>query len=233
MIQQSNGEIWVLIPGFPHYEVSSLGGFLSKTTGRMIVPYRSQTGYSRVNLSREGKFHNLLAHRLVAQAFLVPTSDNQHQVDHLNGNRMDIRVENLRWATPSENMINAGTRKRRRIITKVEKNNSIPLEPTFELLLMNTNKRIMSQIDQICEKLDGIEEQMVWLIKPDQRFHVGQRVEWSKRGRKMGYPRRKIAQRGTVKEINGFSILVRLDGLKQEIKFHHAFFNPLFGPKLF
>ena len=43
-------------------------------------------------------------HRLVAQAF-IPNDDpeNKTMVDHINGNRVDFRVDNLRWVTPSEN----------------------------------------------------------------------------------------------------------------------------------
>ena len=43
-------------------------------------------------------------HRLVAQAF-IPNDDpeNRTVVDHINGNRVDFRVDNLRWVTPTEN----------------------------------------------------------------------------------------------------------------------------------
>jgi hypothetical protein len=95
------------------------------------------------------------------------------------------------------------------------------------------DKRVKTQLDSISEKLRSIEEHMIWLIKPDTRFRVGQRVEWSRRGRECGHPRRKIAQRGTVKAIRGFSVVVKLDGLKQPTSYHHAFFNPVSGPKLF
>lgn len=44
-------------------------------------------------------------HCLVAQAFL-PNPWNKPQVDHLNRNRQDNRVENLSWATSSDNMRN-------------------------------------------------------------------------------------------------------------------------------
>tara|TARA_R100001440_G_scaffold47590_1_gene67507 strand:- start:864 stop:1583 length:720 start_codon:yes stop_codon:yes gene_type:complete len=45
-------------------------------------------------------------HRIVAECF-VPNDDpkNKTVVDHINGNRVDYRVENLRWATLSENSV--------------------------------------------------------------------------------------------------------------------------------
>lgn len=95
------------------------------------------------------------------------------------------------------------------------------------------DKRIRAELDVIATKLSALEEHMIWLIHPDTRFCVGQRVEWSRRARARGFPRRKIAQRGVVKVIDGFSIIVKLDGLKKQTSFHHAFFNPVSGPKLF
>lgn len=92
---------------------------------------------------------------------------------------------------------------------------------------------IRSELDAIFKKLGALEGHMIWLIRSDARFRVGQRVEWSRRGREQGFPRRKIAQKGTVKAISGFSIVVKLDGLKQQRSFHHAFFNPVSGGKLF
>jgi len=88
-------------------------------------------------------------------------------------------------------------------------------------------------LKEFSAKLSIIEENMIWVIRADQRFHDGQRVEWSRRGRRCGYPKRKIAQRGTVINIDAFSIIVKLDGLKQARSFHHAFFNPVTGAKLF
>lgn len=47
-------------------------------------------------------FTNQYVHRLVAQAF-IPNPDNLEQVDHINSDRRDNRVENLRWLSRKEN----------------------------------------------------------------------------------------------------------------------------------
>lgn len=98
---------------------------------------------------------------------------------------------------------------------------------------MTNEKHIFELLDVIDKKLEIIEDNMAWLIVAEKRFRVGQRVEWSRKARKQGLPTRKIAQRGTVKAINLFSIVVKLDGIKKPSSYHHAFFNSISGPKLF
>jgi hypothetical protein len=66
---------------------------------------RENNTYLYVGLSKHGKFKNERINRLVALAF-IPNVENKTQVDHINGNKHDNRVENLRWVTPSENKMN-------------------------------------------------------------------------------------------------------------------------------
>ncbi len=100
-------EEWRSVTGFVRYEVSSMGRFRRKATGRIISGSSSQNGYRNIGMVKDGKFCMKYAHRLVAMAFLERPSENHTHVNHRNKDKQDNRVSNLEWVTPSQNQKHA------------------------------------------------------------------------------------------------------------------------------
>lgn len=93
------------------YKVSSLGRVMwlinqqKQYRERILKPWTA-TGYCYLNLCKHGKQKTAKVHRLVAEAFL-PNPQNKRCVNHINWIKTDNRVENLEWATHSENRFHA------------------------------------------------------------------------------------------------------------------------------
>jgi hypothetical protein len=94
------------IQGYPNYLIYPDGRVWSKKTNKYLKPGMSGSGYLTVSLRNEivkNKSHHV--HRLVAIHY-IPNPDNKPCVDHINRNKTDNRLENLRWVTVSENALN-------------------------------------------------------------------------------------------------------------------------------
>ena len=122
--QETMEEIWKKVKGFEgRYEVSNKGQVRSLnrvgSCGPHIRPYKGkilsagikENGYLQVML---GRSQNKYVHRLVAEAFL-PNPNNYPEIDHIDCNRQNNDVTNLRWVNRSMNNLNPITSVKRRI----------------------------------------------------------------------------------------------------------------------
>jgi len=94
-------EIWKQSEEYPYYEASNQGRIRNAMTKRINYGYVDAHGYVIVG----GSDKKYKVQRLVALAF-IPNPDNKPMVDHIDGNKINNSVKNLRWATREENAHN-------------------------------------------------------------------------------------------------------------------------------
>lgn len=94
------------IIGQDKYAVTRDGRVFSIRANTFLKLTQDPAGYLSVGLSKNGKKYKYLVHRLVALAF-IPNEENKPTVNHKDGNKTNNTVDNLEWATYSEQVIHA------------------------------------------------------------------------------------------------------------------------------
>jgi len=121
------------VPFCEEYSVSNLGRVKNNRTGRILKCWDSN-GYEYCRIIKDKKHIKTGVHRLVCICFL-DNPENLPEVDHIDRNRKNNKVDNLRWCSRVENSLNKS------LEDKARKNNKLQ-----EHHICNAGKKFIVQI---------------------------------------------------------------------------------------
>jgi len=87
-------EVWVNIPGHPDYEISNAGEIRHSGTDILVKPTVNR-GYLRVRINGERYY----IHQLMMLSF-YPDVCSSRYIKHIDGDKTNNRLSNLRFAGP-------------------------------------------------------------------------------------------------------------------------------------
>lgn len=236
-------EIWKDIEGYEGYfKISNLGRVMAieryvkqgnglRYCKEMIVPHHlNPFCYPCVTLCKEKKSKEHPVHRLIMEAF-VPNPENKPHIDHINTDKTDFRISNLRWVTPKENANNPITLKngrkgnydnkevqKRKLETRKRRNSAAaPIEVfqyTKEGVFVNSYYS-----SQDAQKSTGIYASQIRQVLDDNTQSAGGFMWFSKKHDNLKYKRRLSKNTKVVIEIDGSGKEIkRWDMLKDAAK---------------
>jgi hypothetical protein len=108
-LMAETGVEWRPMVNFPGYFVSADGRVYSaprfSANGRFLAQITKTGGYLNVHPVHNQKRMTVRIHRAVLMAFDREPINDKEEAAHLNGDRTDNRIENLKWCTPKENAL--------------------------------------------------------------------------------------------------------------------------------
>jgi predicted DNA binding CopG/RHH family protein len=183
MIKKIPGEEWkpLQFSGWKQlrkkYALSSLGRIASYSEnvhedGKLLEGSLT-TGYKTLNLHRPGNNGTLYIHREIARLFIKKSSPKYSYVIHLNHNKLDNSVKNLKWSTLEEMIEHQQNSPAKIAYKKVQANRKVGLKLSadqvkgIKKVLSNKNRSVT--IRQLAEKY-GVSEMTMYRIKSGENW---------------------------------------------------------------
>ena len=183
MIKKLPGEEWKALQfsGWKHlrkkYALSSHGRIASYTDdifkdGKMLEGSLT-TGYKTLNLHRPGNNGTLYIHREIARLFLKKASTKHKYVIHVNHQKLDNAVKNLKWATLEDMIKHQQESPAKVAYKKVQANRTTGLKLNANqvkaIKKLLTDKNRTATIKQLADKY-GVSEMTMYRIKSGENW---------------------------------------------------------------
>jgi hypothetical protein len=140
-------EEWKQIDDYPNYSVSNLGNVKNNKTNKLLSLSENGYGYIKVILYKNNTKKTFNLHRLIGKTFMTHFDDNL-EIDHIDRNKTNNCLENLRLVTRSENCKNTSKK-----LGTYSKHKHI----TYDKSKLNKNWKLAFRIDGIKKHLGYFE----------------------------------------------------------------------------
>ena len=153
-------ELWKNIEESTNYEVSNYGNIRNTKSGQILNPGESGNGYKQVALKMKAsnKFEKRYVDRLL-EFYWLENPENKREVNHINLDKTDNRVENLEWITSSENQKhkyqNRDYRTSNRKVAQMDLNNNIIAVFDSVAAAAQAMGATRQGIDKVCKGIYG------------------------------------------------------------------------------
>lgn len=146
------------------YYVRDNGTIYSSKSNKILSPQLDKNGYEKVQMmSSDGKRHRYSIHRLVLENFNPIKDMDKLQVNHIDGNKRNNKLENLEWVTCQENIDHAINNNLR---AKINGASKLTIEQVKEIFIRSHNGE------------SNIELGKEFNIHPDQVGRIKNRHSW-------------------------------------------------------
>ena len=152
------------IPNYPNYKIYENGNIENIKSKKILNTQKDKYGYETTKLYCDGKSKRLKIHRLLGICY-IDNSNNELFIDHINRDKSDNRIENLRWVNKSENNSNRSAYKnsklKERYITIIESKGNTYYKITIRqqkfIKTYNINKYDLESVKKIRDSIINAE----------------------------------------------------------------------------
>jgi len=112
-------EEFKVIPNFENYSISNLGNLKNNKKNKILSTYIAGYGYKYCRIINKETMIKTTIHNLVAKLF-IGERPKDYDIDHIDKNKLNNNVDNLRYCTKSENLLNRNIELKPRKNSKTE-----------------------------------------------------------------------------------------------------------------